>query len=59
MSQEVSAWLGLVPKQHSSGNTIRLSGISKRGDRYVRSLLIHGGRSAEYMTASQPLFDSN
>jgi transposase len=43
--REVSAWLGLVPKQHSSGNTIRLSGISKRGDRYVRSLLIHGGRS--------------
>lgn len=43
--REVSAWLGLVPKQHSSGNTIRLSGISKRGDRYVRSLLIHGGRN--------------
>lgn len=43
--REVSAWLGLVPKQHSSGNTIRLSGISKRGDRYVRSLLIHGGRT--------------
>ena len=43
--REVAAWLGLVPKQHSSGNTIRLSGISKRGDRYVRSLLIHGGRT--------------
>lgn len=43
--REVSAWLGLVPKQHSSGNTVRLSGISKRGDRYVRSLLIHGGRT--------------
>ena len=43
--REVSAWLGLVPKQHSSGNTIRLSGISKRGDRYVRTLLIHGARA--------------
>lgn len=38
----VSAWLGLVPRQHSSGNKINLSGISKRGDRYVRTLLIHG-----------------
>ena len=43
--REVSAWLGLVPKQYSSGNTIRLSGISKRGDRYVRTLLIHGART--------------
>ncbi len=43
--REVSAWLGLVPKQHSSGNTIRLSGISKRGDRYVRTLLVHGART--------------
>ena len=43
--REVSAWLGLVPKQHSSGNKIRLSGISKRGDRYVRKLLIHGART--------------
>jgi transposase len=33
-----------VPKQHSSGNKIRLGGISKRGDRYIRTLLIHGGR---------------
>jgi transposase len=43
--REVSAWLGLVPKQHSSGNTTRLSGISKRGDRYVRTLLVHGARA--------------
>jgi transposase len=43
--RELSAWLGLVPKQHSSGNTIRLSGISKRGDRYMRTLLIHGART--------------
>lgn len=44
--REVSAWLGLVPKQHSSGNKIRLGSISKRGDRYLRTLLIHGARSA-------------
>jgi transposase len=43
--REVAAWLGLVPKQHSSGNTTKLSGITKRGDRYVRTLLIHGARS--------------
>lgn len=43
--REVSAWLGLVPKQHSSGNKRVLGGISKRGDRYVRKLLVHGGRS--------------
>lgn len=43
--REMSAWLGLVPKQMSSGNKVRLSGISKRGDCYVRKLLIHGARS--------------
>lgn len=44
--REVAAWLGLVPKQHSSGNKIVLGSISKRGDRYVRKLLVHGGRAA-------------
>jgi transposase len=43
--REVSAWLGLVPKQHSSGNKMRLGGITKRGDRYIRKLLVHGARS--------------
>lgn len=43
--REVSAWLGLVPRQHSSGNTIKLSGITKRGDIYLRKLLIQGARS--------------
>lgn len=43
--REVSAWLGLVPRQHSSGNKIRLSGLTKRGDRYVRTLLVHGARA--------------
>ncbi len=37
--------VGLVPKQHSSGGKTVLLGISKRGDRYVRSLLVHGARA--------------
>jgi transposase len=44
--RELSAWLGLVPRQHSSGGRNVLLGISKRGDRYLRTLLIHGARSA-------------
>ena len=43
--REVAAWLGLVPKQHSSGGKTQLGGITKRGDSYVRASLIHGGRS--------------
>jgi transposase len=43
--REVAAWLGLVPKQHSSGKKIVLGSISKRGDRYIRTLLTHGARS--------------
>jgi len=39
------AYLGLVPRQHSSGNNARLQGISKRGNTYVRELLIHGARA--------------
>lgn len=46
--RELSAWLGLVPRQHSSGNKQRLLGISKRGDSYLRSLLVHGARSVLY-----------
>jgi transposase len=44
-SRELSAWLGLVPRQHSSGGKQKLGGISKRGDKYLRKLLIHGARS--------------
>jgi transposase len=44
--RDVAAALGLVPKQHSSGGKTVLLGISKRGDRYLRSLLVHGARSA-------------
>ena len=43
--RELAAWLGLVPRQHSTGGKPTLLGISKRGDAYLRTLLIHGGRS--------------
>ncbi len=43
--RELAAWLGLVPRQHSTGGKPMLLGISKRGDSYLRTLLIHGGRS--------------
>lgn len=43
--RQVAAWLGLVPRQHSSGGKQNLLGISKRGDCYLRTLLIHGARS--------------
>jgi len=40
-----SAWIGLVPKQHSSGGKDRLGGISKQGDRYLRGLFVAGARA--------------
>lgn len=43
--RQLAAWLGIVPKQHSTGGKARLLGISKRGDRYLRTLLIHGARA--------------
>ena len=43
--RDLSAALGLVPRQHSSGGKTVLLGISKRGDRYLRSLLVHGARA--------------
>jgi transposase len=43
--RQFAAWLGLVPRQNSSGEKQRLSGITKRGDRYLRTLLVHGARS--------------
>lgn len=44
--REMAAWLGLVPRQHSTGGRERLLGISKRGDSYLRMLMIHGARAA-------------
>jgi transposase len=43
--RQLAAWLGLVPRQHSSGGKQTLLGISKRGDSYLRTLLIHGARA--------------
>ena len=42
----IRSYYGLVPRQHSSGGKQVLLGISKRGDTYLRTLLIHGARSA-------------
>jgi transposase len=41
-----SAWIGLVPKQHSSGGRARLGSISKQGDRYLRGLFVAGALAA-------------
>jgi len=43
--REMAAWLGLVPRQHSTGGKPKLLGISKRGDTYLRKLIIHGARA--------------
>jgi transposase len=61
--RDFSAWIGLVPKQHSSGGKDKLGGISKQGDRYLRSLFtagalaviryakIHGAKHRPWLTA--------
>ncbi|MGE4663174.1 transposase [Yersinia enterocolitica] len=43
--RELSAWCGLVPRQHSSGGKQRLSSVTKNGNRSLRTLIIHGARS--------------
>jgi transposase len=43
--RQLAAWLGIVPRQHSSGGKERLGRISKRGDGYLRKLLVHGART--------------
>jgi transposase len=44
--RDLAAWLGLVPRQMTTGGKPRLKGISKRGNKYLRKLLIHGARAA-------------
>ena len=44
--RDMAAWLGLVPREHSTGGKQRLLGISKRGNKYLRTLVIHGARAA-------------
>jgi transposase len=45
-ARDLGAWLGLVPRLHSTGGKARLFGIAKRGNKYLRTLLIHGARAA-------------
>src|SRR5690606_15444585 len=52
--RQLAAWLGLVPKQHSTGGKTHLQGISKRGDTYLRTLLIHGGRAIIRCAGQKP-----
>lgn len=44
--RQVSHWMGIVPNEHSSGGKIKLGGISCRGNAYLRTLFVHGARSA-------------
>jgi transposase len=44
--RDMASWLGLVPRQHSSGGKTKLLGISKRGNQYLRKLLVEGARAA-------------
>jgi len=43
--RKLASWVGLTPREHSSGNTRSLGGINKQGNTYLRTLLVHGGRS--------------
>jgi transposase len=43
--RHLAAWLGLVPRQHSSGDRRVMMGISKRGSQHLRTLLVHGARA--------------
>jgi len=52
--REFAAWLGLVPRQSGTGGRVRLLGISKRGDKYLRTLLIHGARAVLTHSKSPP-----
>ena len=53
-SRQLAAWMGLVPRQHSSGGKTLLLGISKRGDGYLRTLLVHGARAVLRVAESKP-----
>jgi transposase len=52
--REFAAWIGLVPRQTGTGGRVRLLGISKRGDKYLRTLLIHGARAVLTHNKSPP-----
>lgn len=52
--REFAAWLGLVPKQRGTGGWIRQLGLSKRGDVYLRTLLMHGARAVIVRHSEKP-----
>jgi transposase len=52
--RDLAAWLGLVPRQVTTGGKPRLLGISKRGNKYLRKLLIHGARAALPTLSASP-----
>jgi transposase len=52
--RQVAAWLGLVPRQNSTGGKATLQGISKRGDTYLRTLLVQGARSVILSACKRP-----
>ena len=51
--RQFAAWLGLTPRQHSTGGKQRLGAMTKHGDVYLRTLLIHGTRSVLRVTATR------
>lgn len=52
--RDLAAWLGLTPRQHSTGGKTKMLGISKRGNRYLRKQLIHGARAVLPHLAAKP-----
>ena len=56
--RQLAAWLGIVPRQHSTGGKATLLGISKRGDTYLRTLLIHGARAVIRVAERKATADS-
>jgi transposase len=52
--REFAAWLGLIPRQSSTGGKTKLLGICKRGNTYLRWLFIHGGRSVQHRVSREP-----
>ena len=57
--REFAAWLGLVPRHSGTGGRVRLLGISKRGDTYLRTLLIHGARAVLTHSKAPPEWVTN
>ena len=57
--RQLAAWLGLVPRQRSTGGKPTLLGISKRGDTYLRTLLIHGARAVIRVAERKPSYEGS